>query len=91
MLAHAIGLGLHNPNGGPVQMLEDKSYWEAIGYTVESGKLQKGEDVVIYRDPDNSPNRIYEIYNKQELITRHVFQDRGAELRLDCRTYQKRY
>lgn len=80
MLAHAIGLGLHNPNGGPVQMLEDKGYWEAIGYTVESGKLQKGEDVVIYRDPANSPNRIYEIYNKQELVTRHVFQDRSAEL-----------
>jgi superfamily I DNA and RNA helicase len=80
MLAHAIGLGLHNPNGSPVQMLEDKGYWEAIGYTVESGKLQKGEDVVIYRDPANSPNRIYEIYNKQELVTRHVFQDRSAEL-----------
>ena len=80
MLAHAIGLGLHNPDGGPVQMLEDKGYWEAIGYTVESGKLQKGEDVVIYRDPANSPNRIYDIYNKQELVTRHVFQDRSAEL-----------
>ncbi|GAC1634306.1 MAG: hypothetical protein NVS4B11_36130 [Ktedonobacteraceae bacterium] len=80
MLAHAIGLGIHNPNGGPVQMLEDKGYWEAIGYEVESGRLQKDEDVVIFRPAINSPNRIYEIYNKQNLVTTTVFQDRNSEL-----------
>jgi len=80
MLAHAIGLGLHNPNGGPVQMLEDKGYWEAIGYEIESGKLQKGEHVVISRPAVNSPNRIYDIYNKQELVTTNNFQNREEEL-----------
>jgi superfamily I DNA and RNA helicase len=62
MLAHAIGLGLHNPNGGPVQMLEDKGYWEAIGYEIESGKLQKGARVVISRPAINSPNQIHVKY-----------------------------
>lgn len=79
MLAHAIGLGIHSPTG-PVQMLEDQGYWEAVGYKVESGKLQKGKHVVIFRPPENSPNRIYEIYNKQELVTVNVLQDRASEL-----------
>lgn len=79
MLAHAIGLGIHNPKG-PVQMLEDQGYWEAVGYKIEQGKLQKGEKVVISRPPENSPNRIHEIYNKQALVAVNVFQDRSSEL-----------
>src|SRR5260370_13451206 len=80
MLAHAIGLGIHNPYGGCVQMLDDKGSWEAIGYKVESGQLQKDENVVISRPEENSPNRIHDIYNKQELVTADDFQDRAAEL-----------
>ncbi|GHO75247.1 hypothetical protein KSD_30180 [Ktedonobacter sp. SOSP1-85] len=79
MLAHAIGLGIHNPKG-TVQMLEDQGYWEAVGYKVESGKLQKGEQVVISRPLENSPNRIHEIYDKQKLVVVNVFQDRASEL-----------
>jgi superfamily I DNA and RNA helicase len=79
MLAHAIGLGIYNPTG-PVQMLEDQGYWEAIGYEIESGKLQKGQQVVISRDAKNSPNPIYELYNKQKLITVSAFPSREAEL-----------
>ncbi|MGI9059674.1 MAG: DEAD/DEAH box helicase [Ktedonobacteraceae bacterium] len=80
MLAHAIGLGIQNPHGGCVQMLEDKGAWEAIGYKIESGQLRNGERVVISRPEENSPNRIRDIYNKQELITADEFQDRLAEL-----------
>lgn len=80
MLAHAIGLGIHNPYGGCVQMLEDKGSWEAIGYRIESGELRKGEHVVISRPEENSPNRIHDIYNRQELVTANEFQDRAAEL-----------
>src|SRR5260370_493717 len=79
MLAHAVGHGIHSPTG-PAQMLEDQGYWEAVGYKIESGKLQKGEHVVIYRPPENSPNRIHEIYNKQKLVTVNVFQERASEL-----------
>jgi superfamily I DNA and RNA helicase len=79
MLAHAIGLGIHSPKG-PVQMLENQGYWEAVGYKIESGKLQKGEQVVIFRPLENSPNRIHEIYNKQQLVIVQVFQDRASEL-----------
>jgi superfamily I DNA and RNA helicase len=80
MLAHALGLGLHNPIGGPVQMLEDRRYWEALGYEIENGELQKGKDLVIFRPDINSPNRIHQMYNKQNLVTTFSFQDRGSEL-----------
>ncbi len=79
MLAHAIGLGIHSPTG-PVQMLENQGYWEAVGYKIESGKLQKGQKVIISRPAENSPNPIYEIYSKQKLVTVDVFRDRALEL-----------
>jgi superfamily I DNA and RNA helicase len=79
MLAHAIGLGIHNPSG-PVQSLADPEYWEAAGYKVESGKLRQDEQVVIFRERKNSPNPIYDFYSKQPLITVNDFQTREAEL-----------
>jgi superfamily I DNA and RNA helicase len=89
MLAHAIGLGIHNPKGGCVQMLEDKASWEAIGYEVESGQLRTGELVVISRPEENSPNRIYELYNKQPLVITEVFADRTAELKWIAESIRK--
>lgn len=80
MVAHAIGLGLYNTDGC-VQMLEDKSSWEAIGYEIKSGELKKGEKVVVYRPPANSPNRIAEIYRgSQPIMMTKVFSSREEEL-----------
>jgi superfamily I DNA and RNA helicase len=79
MLAHAIGLGLYNPKG-PIQMLGDESSWAALGYEVESGQLQTGEQVVIHRPAENSPNPIPNIYEgQQEVVKLEVFSDRDAE------------
>ncbi|MGB8347065.1 MAG: hypothetical protein WCD86_19415, partial [Ktedonobacteraceae bacterium] len=80
MLAHAIGLGIHNPKGECVQMLEDQWSWKAIGYEIESGQLRTGEQVVILRPEENSPNRIYDLYDKQKLVTTSIFSERGSEL-----------
>jgi superfamily I DNA and RNA helicase len=88
MLAHAIGLGIYNPSG-PVQMLENQSYWEAVGYTIESGKLQKGEHVVISRPAENSPNRISELYKGRPLVTVEVFPDRTIEIEAIAQSIMK--
>lgn len=81
MLAHGIGLGLYNQKGGCVQMLDDEASWDAIGYTLESGSLQKDSQVLLYRHPDNSPNRINQIYQgPQPLVMTQVFPDREHEL-----------
>lgn len=80
MLAHAVGLGLYNPKGC-VQMLESKDSWGAIGYEVESNTEWKtGAKVTLYRPPQNSPNRIAEIYQgNQPLVTIKDFDQREDE------------
>jgi superfamily I DNA and RNA helicase len=62
-------------------MLPDASSWKAIGYEIESGELKKGESVVIYRPPENSPNKITNIYSGTDrLIRTNTYHDREAEL-----------
>lgn len=80
MLAHAIGLGLYNPNGC-VQMLESEDSWSAIGYEVEgNAEWRTGDRVTLNRPKENSLNRIGEIYEgSQELITVRDFQTRDEE------------
>lgn len=80
MVAHAFGLGLHREDTC-VQMLQNDSSWEAIGYKLESGKLLKGEQVVLYRPPESSPNFISDVYKgTQELLTVVVHGSRDNEL-----------
>jgi superfamily I DNA and RNA helicase len=80
MLAHAVGLGIHNPRG-PVQMLGDETSWKAIGYELEAGQLTKGTPVVLFRPPENSPSRIAEIYTgTQKLVSGRSFSTLDAEL-----------
>lgn len=79
MLAHGIGLGIHNPRGC-VQMLTNRTSWESLGYRVQQGELNVGDDTIIYRPPENSPNRIKNIYTgTQELVTIHSFDKRDDE------------
>ncbi len=80
MLAHAVGLGIHNPRG-PVQMLGDETSWKAVGYEIEAGHLAKGTPVVLFRPPENSPSRIAEMYTgKQKLVSGKSFPTLEAEL-----------
>lgn len=80
MLAHGIGLGIHNPRG-PVQMLGDENSWRAVGYVLETGTLTPGSEVTLYRPPENSPNQLVDIYQgKQRLVTRKAFESREGEL-----------
>lgn len=81
MLAHGVGLGIHNPRG-PVQMLGDETSWKAVGYEIEGGPLTKGTPVVLFRPPENSPSRIAEIYTgKQRLVSGRTFPSLEEELK----------
>jgi superfamily I DNA and RNA helicase len=80
MLAHGIGLGIHSPRG-PVQMLTNKTSWTSIGYEVTEGDLKTGENTVILRPPQNSPNRIHQIYTgEQNVIVVNAFENRVQEI-----------
>jgi superfamily I DNA and RNA helicase len=80
MVAHAIGLGIKNTRG-PVQMLGDADSWRSIGYQIESGQLKAGEDVVILRPPENSPNPLSTLESTvEELLVHRAFDSRDEEL-----------
>ncbi len=80
MVAHGIGLGIKNTRG-PVQMLGDADSWRSIGYQVESGQLRAGEDVVLLRPAENSPNPLSTLDNTvEELLVHGAFESRDEEL-----------
>src|ERR1043165_2067775 len=80
MLAHAIGLGIHSIRGC-VQMVANKSSWTSVGYEIVAGNLVKGEETIIHRPPENSPNRINQIYKgQQHIIEVKAFKERIDEL-----------
>ena len=53
MLAHGIGLGIHNPSGY-MQVIEDKKIWKSIGYEIIEGNCKAGDHMVIKRPVENS-------------------------------------
>jgi len=58
--AHAIGFGVYRkqPKGATtqlVQMFDQPGLWEDVGYTVRSGHLEDGADVVLERTDESSP------------------------------------
>ena len=53
MLAHGIGLGIHNPSGY-MQVIEDKKMWKSIGYEIIEGNCKAGDHMVIKRPVENS-------------------------------------
>jgi len=77
VMAHAIGFGVY---GDTVQMLENQSHWEDVGYDVVSGTFEVGSEVVVKRPRRNSPARL----NTPEdvpIIQPSVFEDVNEEAR----------
>jgi superfamily I DNA and RNA helicase len=80
MLAHAMGFGLHRPDGC-IQMFGSQDTWEALGYVIDSGQLTEGHEVTITRRPEHSPSPVIDIYKgDQQVIRVETFSDRVTEL-----------
>jgi len=80
MLAHSIGLGLYS-SSLPVQMIDKKDIWESIGYKVKNKDFEVGEETIINRPYENSPNPVQKFYTgKQEPITTKSFDIKKEEL-----------
>ena len=80
MLAHGIGLGIHNPRGC-VQMIYDVPTWQAIGYEIEKGDLKEESQIHIKRPEENSPNIVEDVYEgSQEIIEKFVADTREDEI-----------
>jgi len=75
--AHAIGFGIY---GKPVQMLENKEHWEDVGYQVEQGPLEAGQDVSILRPAKNSVPLLSESQTIEQLIETRVYETFDDEI-----------
>lgn len=75
--AHALGFGLYDV---PVQILENISHWNDVGYTLAEGEYVEGKQVTLRRDFENSPLSIIENQNKQELISCYSSSSLGDEV-----------
>lgn len=64
-LAHSLGFGLYRSKN-KVQMFDELSVWEDIGYKVESGKLEWGERVKLVRKSEASPKYFNELLDPSE-------------------------
>lgn len=82
--AHALGFGIYrtapeNRPTGLVQMFDTPHLWEEIGYQVDAGRLAKGCDVTLSRDPQASPEFLEKAGVDHPLIEFIVFDNEKAQ------------
>ena len=71
--AHALGFGIYRrpPEGnstGLVQMFDRPELWTDVGYRVQSGSLEDGQEVSLRRPPDTSPTFLESHSETDDLI-----------------------
>jgi superfamily I DNA and RNA helicase len=73
--AHALGFGIYRENQQLVTMFNDKELWRDVGYKVDSGNLEFGQNVTLRRDNDTSPDFLTEKSDPNDLIKFYCFKD----------------
>jgi superfamily I DNA and RNA helicase len=76
--AHAIGMGLLRPEG-MLSGITTREGWEAIGYEVTGSFSPPGQQVTLRRPPENSPNRVPEVWGSP-VIEFRTYKTRREEL-----------
>lgn len=76
--AHALGFGIYRSpdkfsDTGLVQMFEQNTLWNEVGYTVAEGKLQDGEHVILKRTSQSSPEFLESHSDIDDLIQFKLF------------------
>ena len=73
--AFSFGFGFYNDL---TQIIQDKTTWEALGFTTNS-HLVSGEEVIINRPRENSPNSLTSIFSKIPCVNSKVY-DNNVEV-----------
>lgn len=87
--AHALGFGIYRSNNQLVTMFSDKELWKDVGYKVESGNLDFGENVVLARDNESSPDLLAHKVPVDDLIRFEIFADFQEQLRFVAHEIEK--
>lgn len=75
--AHALGFGIY---GRIVQMLDEKDYWNDIGYKVITGDFKEGSQMVIERPLENSLETISKKFKKEEIVKFNAYHEYHEEI-----------
>lgn len=76
--AHALGFGIYR-DGGLVQFFDQDKLWTDVGYTVEEGHLEPGQDVTLARTADTSPLFLEDHSPLDDLLKFFTFQDGDSQ------------
>ena len=82
--AHALGFGIYRQQDNKdepdlVQMFEQNSLWNDVGYKVIDGKLEDGAQVVLSRTDESSPKFLEQHSDLDDLIQFKSFKDRAEQ------------
>ena len=82
--AHALGFGIYRQQDNKdesnlVQMFEQNSLWNDVGYEVVDGKLEDGAHVVLSRTDESSPKFLEQHSDIDDLIQFKSFKDREEQ------------
>jgi superfamily I DNA and RNA helicase len=86
--AHALGFGIYRTNG-LVQMFEEPSLWEDIGYQVKEGELADGKRVRLARTSESSPLFLERHSPINDLIQMHRFANEAEQDEYLCKEILK--
>lgn len=76
--AHALGFGIYR-DGGLVQFFDQDKLWTDVGYTVEEGRLEPGQEVTLARTPETSPLFLEDHSPLDDLLKFVTFPDAEAQ------------
>ncbi|MCY1074328.1 DEAD/DEAH box helicase [Archangium lansingense] len=71
-VAHALGFGIYR-EGGLVQHFDKASLWKEVGYRVNAGQLEDGQQVALSRDPDSFPRFFAEQLTPEDAVQFQAF------------------
>ncbi|MCP4104646.1 MAG: ATP-binding domain-containing protein, partial [Desulfobacteraceae bacterium] len=78
-LAHALGFGIYRKDG-LVQLFDDDSIWEEIGYDLIAGRFKPNSDVSLRRKANSYPKYFEELLSPEEAISCHCFNNFNEEV-----------
>lgn len=81
--AHALGFGIYRkPQGdettGIVQMFDRQNLWRDVGYKCDT-EIKDGEEVILYRDDQSSPEFLENHSDIDDLIQFHSFNTKAEQ------------
>ena len=75
--AFALGLGIYNEK--ILQRLESNKQWESLGFKVEKGNSQTGDEMIISRPEENTPS-----YSNKEFTKDSINVKKYASIEKEC-------